>query len=240
MLCRWVVLVCAVAMGLAMPGSSPVHATVWSSPDCDDARGWDLVVRVRDTRGGVALSFQDPSVASTTLADPRDWRGEQAHYFELSYVATTGTLRFGLDVSRNRVLEATEVLTHTFNSYLYRSFLRAGISVGGDGGRVTDLTVNGTSIGTLTYDDHETSEREILRTNRALRDILITGNLVVAAGKHGAEWPEMRLSLGDDAAYFLQVPGGISIREPATAAMLGTGLAAWMMARRRRCTANAR
>ncbi len=230
---RWVALLCASVIGLAVSCPTPARATVLPSPDCDEARGWDLIARARDTRGGVTLSIQDAGEVSTTIPDSFGWRGEHSHYFELSYSAVTGTLRFGLDVSRNRVLETTEVLSRTFDSYLYRSFLRAGISVSGAGGSITDLTVNGTSLGSLSFSDHAGIERDILRTNQALRDILITGTLVFGGVRGEGDWPDLRLRLGDDVAYTLQVPGGLSIGEPTAAAVFGMGLAGWLLARRR-------
>lgn len=223
----WIVAVLASA-------ASPSRATPLSSPDCDEARGWNLTANLRDARGGATLWFQDPAVAALTIEDGQGWSGTQAYYFELSWVAVTGTLRFGVDLSRNRVLEATEVLSRTFDSYMYRSFLRAGIELDGRDARVTDLTVNGTAIGTLAVGDRDEIERDILRTNQAMREILITGTLVVTGDRHGGDWPEMSLRLGDDAAFHLQVSSALDVREPTTIATLGLGLAGWTLMRRRR------
>lgn len=225
-----VTLLCALVIGTAM--SCPAWATVIASPNGNEARRWNLITGAREISGGVAASIRDARVVSTNPADRDALHNEHSHYFELSYSAMTGTLRLGVDVSRNGVFETTEVLSRTFDSYVYRSFLRARIGVSGVGIGITDLTVNGVSLGSLPFTNQTWTGREILRTNQALSEILITGNLVFGDGHRLDQWPTLWLRLRDDVAY-TQQDGGLSIREPTGAAVLGIGLAGWLLARRR-------
>jgi hypothetical protein len=232
----------AVAAALFVPAVSEAQIVTTLAPA--PAPSSDIGARLRWARTGWEASVYDsnPFDASTNLnpGGAPVWQVGSPYNFLVTFVSVTGTLGLDVDFNRDNIFGAGESVTRTsftapngltnYSGYGFRYLTISG-NEGGSTARstVTNLVVNGQNISNMVPNGTFLEQWFTNPNVNATGDFTITGALTFTTSGTGDERPSW------DFRFREAVQGpNVVVPEPASLALLATGMAALVLVRRRR------
>lgn len=212
----------AAVIGISNPGGSGVIGARirWG------LTGWEAAIR-----STVYCSTSAPNLCPAMTLDPPGapvWQVNTPYAFKVEY-KTDGTLYLGVDFDVSGGFGPGESLTYNFAALNGLAFDYLQI-FGNDGtsaeSRVSDLTINGTSIGTLASGAGPTTNTFYDDNSAGRTAWLVTGNLTF-----------LTLGTNDQAPswdFNFRSPGPVPVSAPGTLALAGLALLSVGALRRRR------
>jgi MYXO-CTERM domain-containing protein len=160
------------------------------------------------------------------------WSVGRDYAFKVEY-KTDGSLYLGVDFNGANGIESTEAITHSFGALNGQGFDFLQI-FGNDGtstaeSQVSDLFINGTSMGTLASGTGASTDTFYNDTSGGATPWLITGNLRFLTAGTASENPSWNFNLRSPGT-----PDPTPVSEPGTLALGGLALLALGAVRRRK------
>lgn len=236
------VLAGAVAVTLSMLSAVPIAASAAVVAISDPGGSGVIGARIRwggtGWEAGIRSSTYCPGATPNLCGSQLNPTGTPAwvvgtdYAFKVEY-KTDGSLYLGVDLNGANGIEASEAITHSFGALNGQGFDFLQI-FGNDGAstaesRVTDLFINGTSIGTLASGAAVSTDNFFNDNSGGATPWLITGNLRFLTAGTAAENPSWNFNFRSPGR-----PDPTQVSEPGTLALGGLALLALGAARRRK------
>lgn len=197
---------------------------------------WDIVAQARNGRTGweAALWSPDNLPAYMNPFGAPVWSYGNPYPFQLQYFYASGTTVWSIDFNRDGdFLDAQESVTGESSSLVGRSFRYLNLFIQGSNqnnalATAQNLTINGVPFGTFTADQN-VAQFLFTDTRGLFGNLDVRGSLIFSADGRSDERPRLWLRLGWAETFreYSEVP------EPSTLALVGAGLLAAGIFRRR-------